>query len=252
MIAGCAHLVQSRFYATIHVLAISALFLLYFWAGLPCPKSVHPVQHRFFRPFLCDLAGSRVCGGRAPPRVVTHSRICHKWHPPAFICDTIHKSVTTGDESAAGSDLADIQGGPYPASVCRPLLSRQVDSGILARLLRVGKAGLADIGIFGGFLTIRRGLDTLHHAIHGTSEGKRGAQSIAIADRREQRNADARSRERRSMDAPPRRHRPRRAGYGGAGGCQRGAGARYARGGPRVYVKGGTGGKFARNGQNAI
>ena len=42
-------------------------------------------------------------------------------------------------------------------------------------------------------------------------------------------------------DAPPRRHRTRRAGYGGIGGCRREAGARYARGGPRVCVKRGLG-----------
>lgn len=100
-------------------------------------------------------------------------------------------------------------------SAVRAVLGR-LAAGFFASLLRVGMAVLADSGIFYGFPPIRGGLDTLHHAPRGAIEGRRGA-----------RNTDARSRERRSTDAPPRRHRSRRAGYGGAGGCQRGAGARY-------------------------
>lgn len=47
VIAGCVHPVQSSFCTTIHILAISALFLSHFWAGPPCPKSAHLVQSRF-------------------------------------------------------------------------------------------------------------------------------------------------------------------------------------------------------------
>jgi len=75
--------------------------------------------------------------------------------------------------------------------------------GIFARLLRVGKAGLADMGICKGFPPIGGGLDTLCHAQGGVIKGN-SSQSQSV----EQRNADARSRWYWSMDAPPRRHRP--------------------------------------------
>lgn len=117
-------------------------------------------------------------------------------------CDTIPKSVTTGDGSASGSGLSDVHGGLLPVLVCRSRRSRRV-GGIFAKLLRVDMDGLADIGIYWGFSPICGGLDTLHRAQGGAIKGN-SSQSQGV----EQRNADERSRWRWSMDAPSRRHQP--------------------------------------------
>lgn len=191
----------------------------------PCPPCPMP----FLIAIPADEAGSRVYAGRARPRIVTDSRIVSQWAVAALVCDIIRKSVTI--------DAPEI--GPC----VQRLASRRPGPSASPASLR----DFCELAGFGWLLPVIAGIPVNLRRVRyprrsnlGAIEGRlqrNGARGAAH-------NTNAAQRKRRPIDAPSRRYRPppaARPGYGGMSGCQRGAGARYAHGGPRVCVKGGTG-----------